>query len=551
MGKLILQLLQEMYGSKFVRNLIGTRTNVVKPKQFDTNAPTKSTYSKDAYNDPKLLETIEEKLIEYAPFQIANRNRREQENYYENLKKLRDARKKQQGITEQMETVKEVKPEAEVFDIGTKKKVGEEGIMTLKSEVGLPKGVEPGSIADKAIKESAEYKMNQQGVKSLLDEDYVPPKTTTIDEDEAFEFEKFDKDPRRPGGPLDPAVGITRAGARLVLENKGIKIGSKDPLDLVRENSGQDFLNDINNLSEEMLEIDRRGGSYRDLTDLLKKEGLYDAPINKNAPKGYTAEEMKKIMDEADEKDLGDKLKDYDGDPDGLAEGGRIGFAGGGIKAILALINKKTGKDVVKTADKIDQPDSAKLKKEFEAFEERNRLLTDEEYEDFVEEIGDNIEAYDMPQTIADRDKILKDIADYKAEMFQQYKMGKLDPKPGEPGRKEFLERKLEEAELSGDSRLITLDERDELMMLQTEELAPQMTERMQLKIRYPGITDDLIKKIMIDDNPQRKAEVLATLDEAFKMMDKGMSSDEILNTVKNTPRTKNAGGGLNYLMGL
>ena len=201
MGKIILQLLQEMYGSKFVRDLIGTRTNVVKPKQFDANAPTKSTYSKDAYNDPKLLDTIEEKLIEYAPFQITNRNAREQQNYLENLKKLRDARKKQQGITEQMETVKEVKPEAEIFDIGTKKKVGEEGIMTLKSEVGLPKGVEPGSLADKAIKESAEYKMRQQGVKSLLDEDYKSPKTTTIEEDEAFEFEKFDKDPRRPGGP--------------------------------------------------------------------------------------------------------------------------------------------------------------------------------------------------------------------------------------------------------------------------------------------------------------------------------------------------------------
>jgi len=269
MGKLILQLLQEMYGSKFVRDLIGTRTNVVKPQQFDSNAPTKSTYSKDAYNDPKLLDTIEEKLIEYAPFQITNRSRREQENYYENLKKLRDARKKEQGITAQTESVKEVKPEAEIFDLGTKKKVGEEGIMTLKSEIGLPKGVEPGSLADKAIKESAEYKMNQQGVKSLLDEDYKPPKTTTIDEDEAFEFEKFEKDPRRPGGPLDPAVGITRAGARLILENKGIKIGSKDPLDLVRENFGQDFLNDINNISEEMLEIDRRGGSYRDFTDLF------------------------------------------------------------------------------------------------------------------------------------------------------------------------------------------------------------------------------------------------------------------------------------------
>ena len=55
----------------------------------------------------------------------------------------------------------------------------------------------------------------------------------------------------------------------------------------------------------------------------------------------------------------------------------------------------------------------------------------------------------------------------------------------------------------------------------------------------------------MIDDNPQRKAEVLATLDEAFKMSEKGMSPDEILNTFKKTPRTKQADGGLNYLMGM
>ena len=371
MGKIILEILQQMYGSKFVRNLIGTRTNVVKPKEFDINAPTKNIYSEDAFKDPKLLDTVEEKIIEYAPFQIANRNKREQQNYLENLKKLRKARKQQQGITEQMETVKEVKPEAEIFDLGTKKKVGEEGIMTLKSEIGLPKGVEPGSIADKAIKESAEYKMRQQGVKSLLDEDYKPPKTTTLDEDEAFEFEKFDKDPRRPGGPLDPAVGITRAGARLVLENKGIKIGSKDPLDLVRENFGQDFLNDINNLSEEMLEIDRRGGSYRDLTNLLKREGLFDAPINKDAPKGYTAEEMKKIMDEADEKDLGDKLKDLDDDIPDMAEGGRIGFAAGAAKGLLKLMQSKLGKDAIKTADEIDRPESALNRDMFGEFNER------------------------------------------------------------------------------------------------------------------------------------------------------------------------------------
>ena len=456
MGKIILEILQQMYGSKFIRNLIGTRTNVIKPKEFDINAPTKNTYSEDAFKNPKLLDTVEEKIIEYAPFQITNRNKREQQNYLENLKKLRDARKKQQGITEQMETVKEVKPEAEVFDLGTKKKVGEEGIMTLKSELCLPKGVEPGSLADRAIKDSVKYKTDQQGVKSVLDENYKSPKTTTIEEDDAFE--RLIKDPRRPGGPLDPAIGITRAGARLVLENKGIKIGSKDPLDLVRENFGQDFLNDINNLSEEMLEIDRRGGSYRDLTDLLKREGLLDAPINKNAPKGYTAEEMKKIMDEADEKDLGDKLKDLPDDIPDMAEGGRIGFAAGAAKGLLKLMQSKLGKDNIKMADEVELTNDMVLAKETK--------------------------------------RALQELEDYK-------------------------------------------------------EIAPQFYQRMTLKLKYPGISDELIAKIMADDDPQRIAEVMATMDEAFKMMDKGMSSDEILSAFKNTPRTKNAGGGLNYLMGL
>ena len=62
------------------------------------------------------------------------------------------------------------KPEAKILDIGTKKKVDNTGIMKLKQELGLPEGVEPGSTVDKAIKESAEYKMKQQGVKSILDE---------------------------------------------------------------------------------------------------------------------------------------------------------------------------------------------------------------------------------------------------------------------------------------------------------------------------------------------------------------------------------------------
>ena len=69
--------------------------------------------------------------------------------------------------------------------------------------------------------------------------------------------------------------------------------------------------------------------------------------------------------------------------------------------------------------------------------------------------------------------------------------------------------------------------------------------EAARIKMKYPGISDDLIKKILIDDNPQRKAEVLATLDEAFKMMNKGKGNDEIIEIFKNTKRTKQASGGI------
>jgi hypothetical protein len=541
----LLELLKQLFGKNYLNNIIGTGTNVSKPIKLDKNSPFKL-YSDKAFNDPEVLVFIEKKLAEYGPYALSNKNMSEVKNFEMNARRALNAKqpKKESTVKSVVESMfgplgksekPTPKPEAEVVDIRTKEKVKPEGIMKLKTELGLPEGVEPGSIADKAIKESVEYKTKQQGVKSVLDEDYVPPKSTLLDEDEIADI--------GARGYSAAVEGKRRAVIRQILL-KDARIDLPEDI----KNSLKNY-DDLRGGADENMDPLKIFDKYyeRDNEILGELDGIIDTAENEFK----AADTFLSMEDNFKPKDLGTKLKDYDGDPDGLADGGRPGFAGGGIKFLKEMINKKFGKDTIKTADKIDQPDSAKFKKEFEAFEERNRLLTDEEYEDFVEEIGDNIEAYDMPQTIADRDKILKDIADYKAEMFQQYKMGKLDPKPGEPGRKEFLERKLEEAELSGDSRLITSDERDELMMLQTEELAPQMTERMQLKIRYPGITDDLIKKIMIDDNPQRKAEVLATLDEAFKMMDKGMSSDEILNTVKNTPRTKNAGGGLNYLMGL
>ena len=134
---------------------------------------------------------MKNKLDEYAPYALSNRNPQEElANFEANAQRLLEAKNKQTGTTPGMaqqiaESMfgpigKKVKPEAEIVDIRTQQKIKPEGIETLKSEIGLPEGVEPGSVADKAIKESAQYKMDQQGVKSLLDENYNAPKTTSI-----------------------------------------------------------------------------------------------------------------------------------------------------------------------------------------------------------------------------------------------------------------------------------------------------------------------------------------------------------------------------------
>jgi hypothetical protein len=74
-------------------------------------------------------------------------------------------------------------------------------------------------------------------------------------------------------------------------------------------------------------------------------------------------------------------------------------------------------------------------------------------------------------------------------DMYRQYRMGKLDPEPGDKSeaRKIFLQNKLDEMEGSGDRKLMTVDEIEELSNfdLQAEmdvakALAPKMTERLQ-----------------------------------------------------------------------
>ena len=471
----MLELLVKLFGRAYVNRMIGTRTNVTKPIKLDKNSPFKL-YSDSAFKDADVLKFIEKKLAEYGPYALSNRNASEVKNFEMNARRFLNAKeakaKKESTVKSAVESMfgplgKKEKPEAEIIDISTQQKVGDEGIETLKSELGLPEGVEPGSMADKAIKESAEYKMDQQGVKSLLDENYTPPKTTTLDEDEIADI--------GARGYSAAIEGKRRAVIRQVL----LKDDRIDLPEDVRKSlanyddlrGGGDQSMDPLKVFEDYYERDNEVlGNLDGIIDTAENEfkaaDTFLASKNFKVKKPVVRESLDDEAVEMDEtKDLGDRLKDLPDDIPDMAEGGRIGYKVGsgkegikGIQSLLNMVNKKFGKDTMKTADQVTLTNDMVLAKETK--------------------------------------RALEELKDYK-------------------------------------------------------DIAPQFYQRMTLKLKYPGISDELIAKIMADDDPQRIAEVMATMDEAFKMMDKGMSSDEILNAFKKTPRTKNAGGGLNYLMGM
>jgi hypothetical protein len=96
------------------------------------------------------------------------------------------------------------------------------------------------------------------------------------------------------------------------------------------------------------------------------------------------------------------------------------------------------------------------------------------------------------------------------------------------------------------------------LEMKLSGELGPQkqmQTIKMELFNRYSNFLDDAtMDLVQSSNNPQKVAEVYANVKEASILRDRGLGTEEIVDTIVNTPRTKQAGGtrpqGLNYLMG-
>ena len=69
------------------------------------------------------------------------------------------------------------------------------------------------------------------------------------------------------------------------------------------------------------------------------------------------------------------------------------------------------------------------------------------------------------------------------------------------------------------------------------------------LRAKYPGIPEKLSELIGNDTNLQRKAEAIATIEQALALKSAGKSSDELIEILKRESETKMAKGGLAQIL--
>ena len=544
MGKTLLQMLADIFGKNIFSKTIGTRTNVIKLPSADKRRLFKNDLDIGRATEGQ-TETIKKELEEIIP-DIPKMNDMEKLTLEGNVRRLYNKLFPQETS-------------GEVIDIATKKKVTGEGLESLKEKAGIPEGVEPGSLMDRLNKSIQKLQAQK----------------------EAFDQQLKDMpSPLKPSG-MDLTTGLTRTASRKILDKLGIKVPDKaDPIEVFEKNFGGHILMDVKDVAEEMIELERMGKSLKSMDEILEKSGLFNIKKNPDAPKGMSKEEIK-----SKDPKLYDLLYGK-GDPDDVfATGGRVHAKGGYIAGLgkkawdimkpfsskLSSVNKMEGAiygsegiqslmDILSTYG-IGFADGGRVKYGYgtglkllsllkksgttlkKAIKEAvdDLIPTGDPKLDADMAVDNMLETYNLDRNAIDQYDIL-DAYGLAYDRIKQPLLKELKNKPTAFNQKKILD---DVDKAYG----VTPDMKKELDAL-AEAGAPKAAERFALKQKYPGIDEKLLTDIIDDTDPNRKAKVLAELDQAMELMKQGKGGDEVVDILKNQSRTKQAEGGLSYLMG-
>jgi len=440
-----------------------------------------------------------------------------------------DVKKKIDDTFEQGKNAKAV--EDRTKDIAKGDPLGEgEGILTLtdklaKKAENLKKTLDENKVTEKSILEDA-LDAATGFRKSVGSKDKSKPFQTY-----RMEFQRENPDYRVPGGSRY-AEGNLRTAIRMFLrtevkegrlklpESDQFKIDNyspmmeDDPIDVFRRYYGEDALEAADDMADSL----SRGESMRHYEEIFRSEmpplkiktegaGQYDQSILDAERVMKEAAEDAKNKKVLDEFDIGGRKKNNMG---GIT---RASYAfGTGLKLIKLFGSKKKLKQAIKEAVEDLIPSGDK------------KVDADVAIDNMLENAN------------VDRDLVDQyDIVDAYGEAYDEI-IKASDNLPG------FTKKVFDDVDVELEKKFPGV----------TKEIqSSKANERLQLMKKYPGIDEGLLDNIINDPDPQHKAEVLATLDEAMTMGQKGMDTEKIIEVLKSTSRTKQASGGLSYLMGM
>jgi hypothetical protein len=334
--KLLLSLINKLYGSKAIQKTIGTRTNVITLPNKQTKQLLNEQLNVNQASDQEILKLKDdiEKLIPDIP----KMNDSEVLNLTSNLQKI-DNRLNP--------------PQAEIIEMGTKQPVSPAGIKQLEAERGMPENVDPNSplgiIMQRVKKAELESKSiaEEFGMENVLKKGLDDLMRT------------------QTGYPSIQREGMVRTAVREIM-TKDLKSGKlkikdpevkrnlekyissgEDPIETFRKYYGEDRLADIDDVAEELLPAQ----SYTEIQDILKQKKLYDLPVKKKGAGEYDpaikeGEKITKDIEEGKIKPMNvtpaeDIIEKGDFDPSGMATGGRVGFSDGDITKTKADYEKE------------------------------------------------------------------------------------------------------------------------------------------------------------------------------------------------------------------
>jgi hypothetical protein len=581
----LIEMLEKIFGKGSVSRTIGTRTNVVRfPKGKQPIDPTVGNFDVEgtAIKSPDLVQTIENSIADRMG-EITKMNDQELLTYTANVRRLLNF--KEPPVQN-----------ADVVKFGSGEEIKGKGLEQLIEKQGTINP--PTTVAGRLETQGKKLEKAGEDLKEITE-----PKSVIGDIIKDYgDFDKYMQSSQKTGYVRATVRQIMREdiqAGKLKLPKElqdQVMQGIGEPIDVYRKVYGEGALEQIDSLADDL-------GQFRTEEEAAKF-----------ARSKYTFEPKVEPVDESMTYDeLGNLIKKGPDEPEGKADGGRIGYAKGkrvksSIDKLLENLNKKTqGKKSMESVDpktgevtvpkkpirRAEEPTgTTTMDVEPEIVDERSIKKTKSimTIDDLKTKHKDAFEAHDQIFNVDINDKIAPDMIaesmaetrgkDYfslsQEEQSNLYKkalayvddvrMTKRQNKPieggfsfNDPDIKVQMEKAMQEGnKRSKEMRAMGLDpakskDYDEYIKIKEESGDKNFNkyfDDLEIKTKFKGvISDDLLNQILIDDNPQRKAEVIATIEQGLTMQEKGMSPEEIVNILKNTTRTKQADGGIAGLL--